>query len=105
MYKVMYKSLGSGPGPRPQWELGQDWDQGAARPGTRAQQLPLRPLAWAGSQAFVHELVHEFVHEFVHECVHDFVHECVHEFVHDFVQEFVDAFVCIIPKEMSNQSP
>ena len=46
LYKFMYKSLGSGPGPRRQWELGQDWDQGPARPGTRAQQLPLRP--WPG---------------------------------------------------------
>ena len=42
MYKFMYKCLGSSRGPRPQWELGQDWDQGPARPGTRAQQLPLR---------------------------------------------------------------
>ena len=52
-----------------EWELGQDWDQGLARPGTRAQQLPLRPWAQAGFQAFVHELVHELVHEFVHEFV------------------------------------
>ena len=48
MYRFMYRCLGSGPGPRPQWELGQDWDQGPARPGTRAQQLSLRPwgLGW-----------------------------------------------------------
>ena len=32
MYKFMYKCLGSGPGPRPQWELGQDWDQGPTAP-------------------------------------------------------------------------
>ena len=46
MYNFIYKCLGSAPGPRPQWELGQDWDQGPARPRTRAQQLPLRP--WPG---------------------------------------------------------
>ena len=53
MYKFMYKSLGSGPGPRPQWELGQDRDQGPAMPWTRAQQLPLRPWAQVGSQASI----------------------------------------------------
>ena len=60
--------LESGPGPRPQWELG--------------QQLPLRPWDWAGSQAhfrcnlkmynnFVHEIVYKFVYEFVHYFVHE----------------------------------
>ena len=48
-------------------------------------QLPLRPWAWAGSQAFVHEFVHEIVHETVQEFVHEFVHEIVHEIVHEFV--------------------
>ena len=48
IYKFMYKCLGSAPGPRRQWELGQDWDQGLARPGPRAQPFPLRPSTWAG---------------------------------------------------------
>ena len=81
MYKFMYRCLGSGPGPRPQWELGQDWDEGPARSGTRAQQLPLRPWALAGSQASVHEFVHEFVQGFVQ------------GFVSGSVQGFVQAFV------------
>ena len=32
MYNFMYKCLGSGPGPRPQWELGQAQDQGPTPP-------------------------------------------------------------------------